>query len=191
MPGDVPAGPELGDEDRDQHRAHDVGGVGEAEAEVFVEVVGEGLPHRRAEDLDHPEVEGDLGDLVEHPAAVARHRRAGHCGGCVHGADCEGPRLDSRESSAGGALGLDAHAAVQPRARQARQAAETSGAGDPWPDDAIPRPHRRRARPRSPSPRSPPSRRQSRSPGWSFRAPPPSPPARYRPRGAAIRRRPW
>ena len=87
--GDVLSRPELGDEHGDQDRPHDVGGVGETEAEVFVDVVGEGLPHRRAEDLDHPEVDGDLRDLVEHAAPVAGCRRTGECLRWVHGGHCE------------------------------------------------------------------------------------------------------
>ena len=75
--GDVLLRPELEDEDADQQRAHDVAGAAEAEAEVFVEVVGEGLADRGAEDLDHPEVEGDLGDLVQHLVAEGLCRRRG------------------------------------------------------------------------------------------------------------------
>ena len=46
----------------------------EAEAEVVVEVVGRRLADGRAHDLDDPEVERDLGHLVEHPAPERRPR---------------------------------------------------------------------------------------------------------------------
>jgi hypothetical protein len=64
--GDVLLRAELGNQGRDQERTGDVGGVGETEADLFVQVVGEGLSDRGAEDLDHPEVEGHLRDLVQH-----------------------------------------------------------------------------------------------------------------------------
>ena len=41
-------------------------GVHEADAEGHVDPVGEALADGGAEDLDHPEPDGDLGDLVEH-----------------------------------------------------------------------------------------------------------------------------
>ena len=73
--------PELGDERGDEQRSHDVGRVRQAEAEVVVEEVGGGLADSRAEDLDHPEVEGDLGHLVQHRAERrgARHGPGDRC----------------------------------------------------------------------------------------------------------------
>src|SRR5262249_53220762 len=76
--------PELGNKNRQQQRAHRVRGVGEAEAERLVEVVGRGLPNRGAKNLDDPEVDGDFGDLVQHlprdrsvrPGAEGRRYRA-------------------------------------------------------------------------------------------------------------------
>src|SRR5204863_6524330 len=57
---------ELHAEQHGQQYAGRVRRLGQAEAEVDVQVVGCGLADRRAHDLDHPEVEGDLGNLVEH-----------------------------------------------------------------------------------------------------------------------------
>jgi hypothetical protein len=65
-PGDVAARAELEDERDDQQCGHDVARVRQPEAEVFVEQVGRCLADGRAEDLDHPEVDRDLGHLVEH-----------------------------------------------------------------------------------------------------------------------------
>src|SRR5437868_2885866 len=52
--------------------------VGETKADVVRQVVGRGLANRRAQHLYHPEVEGDLRNLVQHPAparTVIGHRR--------------------------------------------------------------------------------------------------------------------
>ena len=69
---DVAAQRELHGEQDGQQDAGDDRRVGQPEAEVDVQVIGRGLADRRAHDLDHPEVEGDLGDLVEHPATERR-----------------------------------------------------------------------------------------------------------------------
>ena len=78
--GDVPLRAELGDEHRDEDGAGDVGRVRQAPAQVRVQVVRGGLADGRAEDLDDPEVERDLGDLVQH----RRDARSGGCRG-AHG----------------------------------------------------------------------------------------------------------
>ena len=52
-----------------QQRAGDERRLRQAEADVVGEVVRRGLADRRAEHLDHPEVEGDLRNLVQHPAS--------------------------------------------------------------------------------------------------------------------------
>jgi hypothetical protein len=79
---DVATKRELHDEQEREQRAGDVGGVDEAEAERVVDVVGSRLADRRAHDLDDPEEEGDLRDLVEHLAAEGEagrwSRRGGH-----------------------------------------------------------------------------------------------------------------
>lgn len=65
----VGAGPELEEQCDHEQGAHDQGRVGQPEAEIGVEEIGRGFPHRGAEDFDDPEVEGDLGDLVHQLAA--------------------------------------------------------------------------------------------------------------------------
>src|SRR5205085_11084858 len=60
----------LDDEHAYEQDAHDHGGAVEAEAELVVQEVSERLADGGAEDLDDPEVEGDLGDLVEHLPAT-------------------------------------------------------------------------------------------------------------------------
>jgi hypothetical protein len=56
----------LDDQHRDKGGAEHEGGVGQSEAEGDVDVVGEALADRGAQDLDDPEVDGDLGHLVQH-----------------------------------------------------------------------------------------------------------------------------
>ena len=57
------------------YRAHREAGVRQAEAQVVVEEVRRGLADRRAQDLDHPEPEGDLGNLDESPVCAAHDPR--------------------------------------------------------------------------------------------------------------------
>jgi len=78
---DVLRRPELEDECGDQQRNRDERRLGQAEVEIPGEVVGGSLTDRRAQDLDHPEVDRDFWNLVQHlPAAQAnavlprRHR---------------------------------------------------------------------------------------------------------------------
>ena len=54
------------------------------------EVIGRRLADGRAEDLDHPEVEGDLGDLVQHLPAQRRCRVVSECR--IHGRRVLQPR---------------------------------------------------------------------------------------------------
>jgi hypothetical protein len=61
-------------EDSDQQHADHVRRVRESEAESLVEIVGRRLADRRREDLDDPEVDGDLGDLVQHQACCEQGR---------------------------------------------------------------------------------------------------------------------
>ena len=76
---EIPAQAELHEQQHGQNGAGDVRGVDEAEAEVVVHVVGSGLADRGAHDLDDPEEEGDLRDLVQHLASS--HARKGAAGG--------------------------------------------------------------------------------------------------------------
>jgi hypothetical protein len=80
----VAAQPELDREQDDEEGTGDVGRLRQPEAEVVVEVVGGGLAHRGAHDLDDPEEDRDLWDLVEHLAA--ERGRAPRMGGGGHGA---------------------------------------------------------------------------------------------------------
>ena len=79
-PRDVPPRTELENERGEQKRRRDERRLRQAEPDVVGEVVGSGLADGRAQHLDHPEVEGDLRDLVQHPAQgratnARRHRR--------------------------------------------------------------------------------------------------------------------
>ena len=66
MPGHVAAQAELDDQGEDERRREQQGGVRQAEAEGLVDVVGEALADRGAQDLDQPEPDGDLRHLVQH-----------------------------------------------------------------------------------------------------------------------------
>ena len=80
---------ELHEQEHGEQRSGDVGGVREPEAEIDVQVVRGGLADGGAHDLDHPEPEGDLGNLVEHrPPELTPGD--GVCGG--HGAQRCGPQ---------------------------------------------------------------------------------------------------
>ena len=52
---------------RDEQRSHQDRGVGQAEIQVGVQEVRRRLADGGGHDLDDPEVEGHLGDLVQHP----------------------------------------------------------------------------------------------------------------------------
>lgn len=66
---------ELDDERDDEQTCHEETRYGRPETDVDGEIVGAGLAERRRHDLDDPEDEGDLGDLVEHVAgtSVSKH----------------------------------------------------------------------------------------------------------------------
>ena len=80
----VAPGPELPVQGGDQAGAHDQRRPGQPEAEMVVEEVGGGLADRGGQDLDDPEEDRDLGDLVQHrpgpPGRVVRLRRECHGG---------------------------------------------------------------------------------------------------------------
>ena len=63
---DIAPKTELDEQEHGEQRPGDVRGVREPEAEIDVQVVRGGLADGGAHDLDHPEPEGDLGNLVEH-----------------------------------------------------------------------------------------------------------------------------
>ena len=64
---DVAAQPDLEREDREEHHSRDDRRVRQAPVQVHVQEVSRGLPHRRAQDLDDPEEDRHLGDLVQDP----------------------------------------------------------------------------------------------------------------------------
>ena len=77
-PRDVTPQTELEEQRDEQKRGRDVGRLRESEPDVVGEIVRRRLTHRRTENFDHPEVEGDLGNLVQHlaqaEATLARRR---------------------------------------------------------------------------------------------------------------------
>src|SRR5581483_4606521 len=79
--GDVAPKPKLEEQRHEQKSGGDEGRLRQPEADVVGEIIRSRLADRRTQDLDHPEVEGDLGNLVQHPAqaeaAIARRRHRG------------------------------------------------------------------------------------------------------------------
>jgi hypothetical protein len=108
---------ELDEQEHGEQRSGDVRRVGEPEAEVDVQVVRGGLADGGAHDLDHPEPEGDLGDLVEHrPPELT----SGDGVGGGHGAQRCGPQpctfLTGRRGSSTRPDARRVHVAVRKRA---------------------------------------------------------------------------